>query len=186
MATRQGTKQLNGWNVEEVGAAVEAVRENSDAGKLTFRFETGWDGAFGVDGRTRDIEQLGEVLERSFKMRGDHPPELLGNDTGPTAIETLLAALGSCIAGTYAAQATARGVAIDEIEVSLVGDLDLSGFFGLRPVRPGMLGIKATVSVRSDADDETLKELGVAASQHSPVFDSISNPVAIEIETRRR
>lgn len=58
-----------------------------------------WDGGFGLDVRTREIEQLGEVMERRFTMRGDHPPELLGHNTGLTAIETLMAALGSCMGG---------------------------------------------------------------------------------------
>jgi uncharacterized OsmC-like protein len=52
---------------------------------------------------------------------------LLGENTGPTGVETLLAALGSCIAGTYAAHATARGVERDDLEVELEGRIDLNG-----------------------------------------------------------
>lgn len=186
MAVREETQRLNGWVVEDVQTAVEMVKEQPEAGKLTFRTRTTWDGAFGVEGRAEEIEQLGESMPRRFTMRGDHPPELLGSNTGPTAIETLQAALGSCIAGTYAAQALARGVDIEELEVELEGELDLSGFFGLRPVRPGMQGMKATVRVKSDADDATLEELGVAAAQHSPVYDSVSNPVSVNLSVGRK
>lgn len=186
MAIREETKQLNGWIVEEVQTAIEAVKEQPEAGKLIFRTRSTWDGGFGVDGRTEEIHQLGESMPRRFTMRGDHPPELLGHNTGPTAIETLLAALGSCISGTYAAQATARGIDIEELEVELEGELDLAGFFGLRPVRPGMLGIKATVQVKSGADQATLHELGVATTQHSPVYDSMSNPVSVNLSVGRK
>ena len=44
-----------------------------------------------------------------------------------------MAALASCVAGTYAAQATARGVDIEGIDVDLEGKVDLNGFLLLAP-----------------------------------------------------
>ena len=44
--------------------------------------------------RTEEIEQLGQVMPHRFTMRGDHPPQLLGQNTGPTAAEALLAGAG--------------------------------------------------------------------------------------------
>jgi hypothetical protein len=92
------------------GMRVEGVGERPETGILTWRSKVSWDGGFWLDVRTLGIEQMGETIRRRFTTRGDHPPELLGRNTGPTAIETLLAALGACMAGTFAAQATARGV----------------------------------------------------------------------------
>lgn len=180
MAVKQEAGRMNGWDLEAFESTVEAVKEQPEAGKLTFRTRSSWDGGFAVDGRTGEIEQLGTRIRRRFTMAGDHPPELLGENTGPTAVETLLGALGSCVAGTYAAQATARGVRIDELEVELEGSIDLNGFLRLQPVRPGMQGISVRLRVRSDADEETLREIGEAATQASPVYDSVSNPVTIE------
>ena len=76
---------LNGWDLEAMNSAVEDVRENPDAGRLTWRGRVRWDGGFGLDARTDSIEQLGARLPRRFTLRGDHPPELLGANTGPTA-----------------------------------------------------------------------------------------------------
>ncbi|MDP8889187.1 MAG: OsmC family protein [Thermoproteota archaeon] len=66
---------------------------------------------------------------------------MLGANTGPTAVETLLAALGSCVARTYAAHATARGIKIEELEVvDIEGKIDLNGFLQLKPIRAGIGG----------------------------------------------
>lgn len=173
--------KLNGWDVEAMTEAVEGVEQTPEAGKLTWRSQVAWDGGFGLDVRTREIEQLGEVMGRAFTLRGDHPPELLGNNTGPTAIETLLAALGSCMAGTFAAQATARGVEIEGLEVELEGTIDLNGFFGLQEVRPGLSDVQLSFRVQSDADPSVLEEILDAARSLSPVFDSVTNPVGVDV-----
>lgn len=174
------TTKLNGWNVQAMTEAVEGVRQQPDAGKLTWRSRIAWDGGFGLDAHTLEIEQLGQRMPRRFTLRGDHPPELLGDNTGPTAIETLLAALGACMAGTFAAQATARGVKLDALELEVEGALDLNGFFGLQPVRPGLSEVKLAYRVKSDAERKTLQEILEATRAHSPVFDSVAKPVRVE------
>lgn len=173
--------ELNGWNVEAMSGAVEAIKEQPEAGKLTWRSRVVWDGGFGLDVRTEEIEQLGQVMERRFTMRGDHPPELLGHNTGPTAIETLLAALGSCMAGTFAAQATARGVKIEALEVDVEGAIDLNGFFGLKPISPGLSDVKLSFRVKSGADSHMLNEILEAAQSLSPVFNSVTKPVGVGV-----
>lgn len=176
------TDQLNGWSVEAMTEAVEAVRQQPEAGLLTWRSRVAWDGGFGLDVHARQIEQLGEVMPRRFTMRGDHPPELLGNNTGPTAIETAMAALGSCMAGTFAAQATARGIELRALEVDVEARIDLNGFFGLSDVPPGLSDVKLIFRVDCDADAETLDDLLAAAKAHSPVFDTVTRPKPVETE----
>lgn len=173
-------KIVNGWDVEAMNAAVEGVRQQPEAGKLTWRSSVTWDGGFGMDARTDAIEVLGQSIPRHFTLRGDHPPELLGQNTGPTAVEALLAALGSCITGTYAAQATARGVALRELEVTVEGQIDLNGFFQLAPVPPGLSDVKVTIRVEADADQRMLDEIRQAALKASPVYDSVTRPVSIQ------
>lgn len=172
--------QLNGWELSSVKEAVEGVKNQPEAGKLIWRSRVNWDGGFGLDVHTREIEQLGQVINRHFTLRGDHPPELLGHNTGPTAVETLLAALGACMAGTFAAQAAMRGIKIDALEIDLQGTIDLNGFFGLRPISPGLSNVKLSFRVKSDTDSQTLQQILNAAQSHSPVFESVSKPVEID------
>ena len=176
---------LNGWDLEAFRETVATVESNPEAGLLTWRGRVEWDGHFGLDARTEAIEQLGQVIPRRFTLRGDHPPELLGENTGPTAPETLLAALGSCIAGTHAAHATAQGVALDALEVSVESAIDLNGFLQLRPTHAGLDGVRVAVRVRSDADDETLEAIRKIVTKASPVYDSVARPVAIESAVER-
>jgi uncharacterized OsmC-like protein len=174
------TTTLNGWDVEAMTQAITMVKEQPEAGLLTWRGRSIWDGGFGLDVRTLEIEQLGEVMDRHFTLRGDHPPELLGKNTGPTAIETVLAALGgACMTGAFAAQATARGVRIDSLTVDLECTIDLNGFFGIQPIRPGLRDVTLSFRVASDADEETLQEILDAARSLSPVFDTVTKPVAV-------
>lgn len=186
MATKEGTRELNGWDLDEFEATVGAVQENPEAGRLTWRSRVDWDAGFGLDVRTDEIEQLGQVMRRKFTLRGDHPPELLGENTGPTAVETLLAALGSCITGTYAAHATARGVRIEELELELESEIDLNGFLQLQPTRAGLAGVTARLRVKADADEAVLQELLDVTRQASPVYDSVANPVSIDATVEGR
>jgi uncharacterized OsmC-like protein len=176
---------LNGWDVDAMNEAVEGVKEEPESGRLTWRSRVRWDRGFGLDVRTREIEQLGDVVERPFTLRGDHPPELLGGNTGPTAIELLMGALGSCMAGTFAAQATARGVEVESLEVDVSADMDLNGFFGLQPVDAGVSDVDLVFRVRADASPEVLQEIADAARAHSPVFDSVTRPVGVETAVRK-
>jgi uncharacterized OsmC-like protein len=181
----QSQEVLNGWNLEAFRETVATVESNPEAGRLTWRGRVSWDGHFGVDARAEEIEQLGEVIPRRFSLRGDHPPELLGDNTGPTAVETLLAALGSCVAGTYAAHATAHGVHLDGLEVTVESAIDLNGFLQLAPTPAGLDGVRVTMRVRSDADDDTLEEIRRIVTHASPVYDSVSRPVSVESRVAR-
>lgn len=175
----------NGWNLEQFSETVKAVQENPEAGKLKFRARFEWDRHFAGDARTDSIEQMGQTIPRKFTLRGDHPPELLGENTGATAVETLLCALGSCIAGTFAAHATANEVDISGLEVELEGGIDLSGFLRLAEVPAGLDGVRVKIRVRSEATEAKLQELLDLTSKASPVFDSLSRPVRIEPRLER-
>ena len=178
MATKPDAA-LNGWDLDAFRQTVATVESSTEAGRLTWRSRVTWDGHFGLDAHTEAIEQLGQVIPRRFTLRGDHPPELLGENTGPTAVETLLAALGSCIAGTYAAHATAHGVRLDELEVSVASAIDLNGFLQLAPMHSGLGGVGVAIRVRSDADDETLEAIRKIVTRASPVHDSVARPIPV-------
>lgn len=177
--------ELNGWDVNAMNEAIEAVRKQPEAGRLSWRSRVTWDGGFGLDVHTEEIEQLGQGMKRRFTLRGDHPPELLGQNTGPTAIETVMAALGSCMAGSFAAQATGRGVELRGLELDVEADIDLNGFFGLQPVRPGLSNVVLSLRVDSDAEPQTLQEILEAARSLSPIFDTVTKPVPVDMRLTR-
>lgn len=188
MATQQAAKQRlrNGIDVEQLRGMAEAIRVQPEVGTVIIRTRHRWDDGFAVDGRAEELENAGEVTARTFTFCTDWPPDAGGHDSGPTAGELLLAALGSCLASTYAIQATTRGVDIDELEVTLEAEVDFRGQLELAPVRPGLGGVKATVAVRSGDNSGSLEELADAVRRTSPIYDTLANPVPIELAVERQ
>jgi putative redox protein len=124
-----------------------------------------------------------EVAMREHKLVVDEPPELGGSDAGPNPVELILAALGSCQEITYRAYATALGIPLERVSVSLTGTLDLKGFFAVDDtVRPGYQKVTGTVRLESTASDEQLEMLRNAVNAHCPVLDIIRNPVPVALE----
>jgi uncharacterized OsmC-like protein len=123
------------------------------------------------------------VAMRDHKMTVDEPEALGGTDTGPNPVELVLAALGTCQEITYRAYATALGIPLDSVSVTLDGDIDLRGFFGVDDkVRPGYQGIRGTVRLTSSADEATLRKLQDAVNAHCPVLDIVTKPVPVDLQ----
>jgi len=82
--------------------------------------------------------------------------------------------------------ATARGIKIENLEAEIHGDINLPGFLQLAPTRAGFSDIKVNIRVKSDGVAESkLQEIGQILHKASPVTDSVSNPVKIEISTEK-
>jgi uncharacterized OsmC-like protein len=82
----------------------------------------------------------------------------------------------SCFAGTFVAIAAAEGVALEELEVTVENQVDLSRAMGVadRPVTEGM---NATLQVKSDAPAEKLEEIRRLAEERCPGVYCITNPI---------
>ncbi len=116
--------------------------------------------------------------EHAFTI--DEPAGLGGTDLGANPIEHLLAALGSCQVITYQVWAEKLGLRLDAVDISLVGDLDLRGFFGLQDgVRPGFGSIEIEVQLTGPETTDRYDELVREVELHCPVLDNLSRPVPV-------
>jgi uncharacterized OsmC-like protein len=185
MRREENKMQTNGLDLEVLQGAMNAIREQPEAGIVTMRTLHRWDDGFGVDGYAKEVEEGGEVTARKFTFRTDWPPEVGGRDSGPAPGEALLGALGGCVAMTYITKAALRGVTIDELEVTIEARVDLQGTFELDSVRAGLSDVTVTVGVRSDADNATLEELAQTTTQTSGVFNSLARPVPMQLLVQR-
>ena len=86
---------------------------------------------------------------------------------------------------TYITQAATRAVDIEELEVIIEAAVDLRGIFDLAAVRAGLAGALVTMQVRSSADDAALEELRQLVTRTSAVYDSLANPVPIQLSLQR-
>ena len=182
------TTTVNGVDLERLTGTIEAVTADPTLGGFQFRARTHW-----VDGghsRT-EIEgfygagQEDTTRDRPFLLDADEPPVLLGENRGPNAGEYALQALAACVTGTIVYHAAARGIALDGVETTIDGDLDLRGFLGLdSDVRPGYQQIRVSIKASGDFDDNQFAELA-SLTRYSPVRDSVSNPVPVAIDIVR-
>ena len=119
---------------------------------------------------------------RQFSWTLDEPAELGGTDHGMNPVEGLLCALGACqaiVARVYAAE---FDVVLDDFRVVVEGDLDLDGFFGKAPVRPGYQEIRYRFHVDSPSPQANIDRLLTHLRQHCPVGDTLANPVRLRFD----
>ncbi|QIO24737.1 OsmC family protein [Haloarcula sp. JP-L23] len=181
MATTE-ERIVNGVNVSGLEDAVEAISDDPDVGMFTFRAETEWENALKSVTTIDEFDQSGETIHtREFTLQGDEPEQILGERTGPNAVELLLGALGSCLSVGYAANAAHMGIELDDLRFEMEGDVDLRGFLGIsEDVRPGYESITCTVYVNADATEKELAELRERVEATSPLVDAITNEVPLE------
>lgn len=175
----------NGIDVTQLVETVEAIKQDPTLAKFQFRAKSHWQGG----GRCQSVIEsyYGAGSEQHHTqphiVNGDEPSLLLGQDSGPNAVETVLAALASCLAVGLAYNAAARGITLEAVDFELEGDLDLRAFLGLSDsVRPGFDAIRLTYRIQADAPREQLEELCAYVQRTSPVLDIIRNPVPVSIE----
>lgn len=110
----------------------------------------------------------------------DSAPGLAGHALGPSAPELLLGALASCLVHTYLIQATLMNVALDQIEVTVQGKLDLTGVVGLESHElPMIQDITYSANVETSAPADVVEQMHAAVEQTCPVLNTLRYPVSI-------
>jgi uncharacterized OsmC-like protein len=188
-ATSEKSITINGVNVEELFKTVDAVKKTAAIAKFRFRADNTWlEGGHNRTSIRNFYGAGGEDTSRKtpFVLDADEPKVLLGTDRGANPAEYVLTALAGCLTTSLVYHAAARGIAVEEVESHLEGDLDLMGFLGLsEEVRNGYENIRVTFKIKADATEEQLRELVQLAQNRSPVFDIISHPVPVSVELRK-
>ena len=184
----QVTHIVNGVNLDRLYGTIDHIDADPALGKFQFRATASW-----IDGghsRTRIKEFYGAGREdtsrtEAFVLETGEPEVLLGENQAPNAGENLLHALAGCLTGTIVYHAAARGIALEGLETTIEGDVDLRGFLGLDDnVRPGFGDIRVGFKVSGDLDDEELAQIADLV-RYSPVRDTVANPVNVEIDVAR-
>ena len=181
---KQEQKIVNGVNVTKLIGTMDAIRSRPILSKFNFRAKGEWIEGGHNQITINDFYGAGQTHTRSrpFVYDEDEPPVLLGEDHGANAGEYALAALSSCLTSTLIYHAAAQGVAIEEVETTLSGDIDLQGYLGMsEKVRNGYEKVKVAFKIKSEAPKEKIRELVELAQRKSPLFDIFSNPTPVEV-----
>ena len=170
--------KLNGVDIEKIQALVKEMQENPETMKemasSAWRTRSQWVGGFEHAVYARELPPT--TL--------DEPQEIAGGDRGLSPHEAIMSAVGACIATGFVAQATARGVKIDSLEVSVDGTLNLPVFFGLTEGNPGYDSMDISVYAKTDASPEVLQEIWEIAVDKSPVTNTVKRPVKVNTTLR--
>ncbi len=152
---------------------IEGVTANPKSGQFKYDVSTNWE---------EDVRCTANV--RKFPtITIDEPPPFGGSDLGPSPVEMVLVALGTCQEIMYAALASVMGIPLTKCSVKLQGDLDVRGLLGMGDgVPPGFTKITYKTSIESPADQESLEQLANAVDAQCPVLDMMVRSVEVDKE----
>ena len=185
-ATKETTNQTNGLDMEALVGTLEAVKQDPSLGGFEFRATNQW--INGGENRSRIKEFYGagsedESRTEAFEFTNGEPPVLLGANEGANPVEFLLHALAGCVTTTTVLHAAARGIQIESLSTELVGTIDVQGLLALDDSVPvGYQQIQIKMDIKADCSDAELDELLAFAKNHSPVCNTICQPVPVTVE----
>jgi uncharacterized OsmC-like protein len=184
------TKQMNGLDTTQLFETVEHIKGQPELAKFRFRARNQWirgtvncstiQGFYGA-GREDDSRKI------PFEFTSSEPPILLGNNEGANVGEVLLHALAGCITTTAVLHATARGIKVESITSEVEGDIDVQGVLALSDSVPiGFKEIRMKVDISADCKKEELDDLMEFTCQHSPIYNTLSRPVPVNVKWNKR
>ena len=186
MQPQSAGQVVNGVDVSKLFGTIEAIKQTPSL--ATFRFCTvnKWQGGGLNETTVKTTYGAGqEFPERDgkFSMQADEPPILLSQDKAANPVEHLLHALASCVTTSMVYHAAAKGIPLEGVESELEGELDLHGFLGLDPkIRRGFKSITMKVRLTGSLSEAQKQEVLALASQFSPVYDMVTNPVPVMLQ----
>ncbi len=176
------TNVRNGVNVDDLMTAIEAVKEDPANGRLTFTVRSQWKGGLKAEHQTEAYRVGAETADHAttHTLLTDEPREILGGDAGISPAETLISSLAACLAVGYAANAAAQDIELEELRFEITANGSLEGFMNLGDMRPGLSDLTIKTHVKAaNASKEQIQQLHDYVNEHSPIWDTISNPVRI-------
>jgi len=169
---------VNGIDLAALDETIEQVRANPARGQVAFRVKTEWKGQTRSESTVDSYTLGGEVVPRSFTIVADEPCELLGTNVAPNPQELLMSAVNACMMVGYVAQASVRGITLDECRIETEGELDLRGFLGIdESIPPGYRRIHYTVWLEGDGTREQYEEIHQAVMATSPNYFNMAQPI---------
>lgn len=112
-----------------------------------------------------------EIRARQHTFWADEPPELDGLDSGPTPMELMLAALGSCTSITMRMYARRKGWPLDTLRLKLTHEFPEAN----QPVTR----IVKTITIEGDLSDEQRQRL-LEIADRCPVHRVLTGELEIE------
>jgi uncharacterized OsmC-like protein len=180
-AIEQRQPIVNGINVDDVKALIEAVKQDPRTGLTQWKVTSAWQGRTHIRAQIGPFHIGGKTVKRPFTIDIDEPMELGGSNAYPNPQEHLIAALNACMMIGYVALCTLQGIALEKLEIQTEGDIDLRGFLGLDETIPaGYKSLNYTVRIKGDASEEQFTKIHEIVMATSPNYYNITRSVALK------
>lgn len=173
-------QHLNGINLEALRAYTRQITDVPGDAVSSYGIEAHWCG--GVHSEIRTLNQrLGQTeIQKNFHFHVGEPEQLLGDNVYPTPQDYLLGGMAGCMMVGFVAGATAAGIRLDAVTLTLRGDLDLRGFLGVDPDAPvGFAEIQFHFEVVGSGTQAEYDRLIADVRKNSPNYRTISDAVTV-------
>jgi uncharacterized OsmC-like protein len=178
----------NGVNVEALLGAKQALTDNPEAARFTWRATSEW--LKGTHSRTTIDGFAGFGAEQKHRepsqFATDHPEVFASEDNGVTPVEMVLVGLAGCLTAGIAAVAQNRKIQLRSVKATLEGGMDLRGILGAcKDTRNGFDGIRVHYEIDADATPDEIAALVAQSQKRSAVFDAIANPTDVSVTSSK-
>ncbi len=151
-------------------SAMAAIQANPARANVVFKAETSLQQNFCCTAKVRNFPVI----------MIDEPREIGGGNVAMNPVELVLVALGACQEIMFSACAAAMGIPLTEVKVDVKGYLDTRGLFGIDPdTRAGYQKITFETTIKSPADEATLRKLIETVENRCPLLDTLMRPIEV-------
>lgn len=177
----------NGVNVSALLAARDALNENPEGARFSWRASCKWINGTHSTSSVKGYHGLGDEQSHKteFSFDVDHPEVFAAEDNGATPVEYVLVGLASCLTAGVASVAQNRDIQLTSVEAKLEGEMDILGILGGdSDVRNGFENIKVTFDIDADASQDDIEALVAQSQKRSAVYDILTNPTNVSVEVK--
>lgn len=173
---------LNNVNLEALGNYVELISSKPEEAVAALGVTASWKGGVNTEITTHS-KKIGTVsVEKQFKYSIGEPEELLGDNLHPNPQDYILGGLAGCMMVGFVVGATSKGIKLDSVNLTIVGNLDLRGFLEVDPdVSVGFEELQFNFEVEGSGTPEDYDAIAQHVRKISPGYRTIAEPVKITI-----
>ena len=112
-----------------------------------------------------------KITDTEWKLQLDEPIDDGGSNSGPNPMQYFIAALAGCQNEQSQVVAEELGLKVEQINIDVEIDLDLSGFMGSADHSNGSYkNVRLNTTVVAEASEEQIKNMGQKVDDRCPVL----------------
>ena len=171
---------LNGINLEGLAQYTELIKIQKEEAISSYGITAEWLGGTKTKVSTHNQKIGSNEVVKDFNFTIDEPNELLGNNSFPTPQDYLLGGMAGCMMVGFVVGASAKGIELDSVKLTIKGALNLRGFLNVDTTAPiGFDKIEFNFDVEGNGSKEQYNEIIKNVQQFSPNYRTITDSINV-------